>query len=489
MEYWEEWVYLRTNQIELTMRINQGGVIRYLLLFILTVSIMLLGACGCECPTVYMEDADCDGVTDSIDIKCPSTVKGTIVDETGCPKRLDNVTVYFDVSHGMRGFMFNGGFKNNVIASFVTAIDKLKGLDNGIAGTDYVLYGLTPLPSFATPNELSSNIDYAKFSGTESVLYNMLDSTTQTIKPGSIAIVVTDGMLSHNNNEVRTNPEINKSDLPNLQAKISTIIGTNVFKKGFSCHILASKADFECNGAQSVWYFDYKNTKHPVGLTGTTVLPERPYYIFLFGENSDLNFFIEKVLKPSDYTFEESLVFNANMENAFVGVDNSMTAGGVKPGTWQSYADIAPCSTNYYKDKICISKTTESVVFAILLNMYQFAPTDVQRLTGSFSVTEADKVTPYTKDEFLKTFDPLNKLKYENTTHVLLAEFTVPPIGQKVEVRYNNTKWYEKWSIDDDSQIEAIEGKTFGLSNLMKGIENAIQIPTTIVELTVTEPN
>ncbi|HRK28414.1 MAG TPA: hypothetical protein PK239_14155 [Chitinophagales bacterium] len=457
------------------MGINQGGIIRYLLLFILTVSIMLLGACGCECPTVYMEDADCDGVTDSIDIKCPSTPKGTIVDEIGCPKKLDNVTVYFDVSHGMRGYMFNGGFKANVIASFVTAIDNMKGKPNGIVSTDYVLYGLNPLPSFSSPIELTSNIDYMKFSGTESLLDKMLDSVTQTIKPGYVAIVVTDGMLSHNNVEISNNREINKTYLPTLQTRISSRIKDNVFNKGFGCYVLASKAEFECNAAQNVWYFDYKNTKHPVGLVGSAKLPDRPYYLFLFGENSDLNFFIEKVIKASDdYTFEESLIFNANMESTFVEVDNSMTKGNIIPGEWQSYADIAPCPTSFYKNKICIRNTTKSVAFAILLDMYQFVPANAQKLANSFSVTGADKITPYTKEDFIKTFDPINKNKYQTATHVLLAEFTVPPPSNKeVEVSFHNTEWYQEWSIDDDSALDSIRGKTFGLSSLVKGIKSA----------------
>lgn len=368
----------------------------------------------------------------------------TKVSQSNTTKR---ISLTIDASGSMKGYMYsdNTEFYQNVGNRLVGEIGKNKNR----VQTEFRFWG--PNNAAITNTEtFLRNLTNPNFTETTSNIIDMLKEVTASIGEGDVRLFITDGVF------------VDRELLSNQMVGIlKTSLGPVFEDKTIAGYVFAGKSTYEARNI---------NLK----------LTQYPYYLFVFGKNETVNWFLDNIFMPSGYEFEESLIVNATLTNMFVGMDNSMTATtSGPPGEWE-FVTKPQSDTDFIK----VRNTRNGVLFAFLLNMGKFAPKDSNLLNKSISIEGADEVTIYTHEQYLTTYSPMNTLD-NKVTHVVVAKYNIPPIGQNVVLNFKNTDWYKTWSHEVNSTLR--EHQTENVKHLLDGIVGSQHgsNPTIIITLPV----
>lgn len=191
-----------------------------------------------------------------------------------------NVKVYLENSASMAGY---NKVNANGFTSVISELVSVYGRSNSIG-----YFYSKKLSEAYTANRFADDIaaKRVKF-GDSSPLHIMVDSILK--RNESLSFLVTDGIMSGTNEQIRHNPEYNKDMREHLQKQISDVLLNSPYASGIACSIYKFESNY--NGI----YYCYNNRK--VTLTNVA----RPFFVIALGHRNYVRNFADKVEKGLDY--------------------------------------------------------------------------------------------------------------------------------------------------------------------------------------------
>lgn len=412
--------------------------IRISLLFLLLV---LFAACS-------EADRDKDGVPDDRD-KCPTEFAKT---KDGCPGKMQlaDVHAFVDNSASMGAYFKDGGF-NNIVSDLLVKVDKtiqpvkIWYIADSVAGYK------------GNAQQFSNDIATTKYTQRKSSqLHQMIADIAARTDSNDIALLVSDCILSFPDEDIKRNPEINRT-------AASATLKNNIFgtfadlkKKGLATSVYAFTA------RPSGIYYTYQNARIPLDSKY-----ERPFYIWVIGERTLLADFNARLNDISTFKPEKELHFGLS--------ESPVTQYVIIPqiertGNWMKTSDgVAQLKP---EDRFCIAVNLNALPAYAREVKYleQHLVIDQKGCNVTFEVKkkeEADKSK-------LKSEPQIRDL--EASTHCILVTLKEMPardasITLDLPLAYDT--WYKDWSVMDDRNIAEAEKKTFAFEHLIKGVQEA----------------
>lgn len=427
-------------------------------------SSMLLIVFLTSCPNDL--DSDGDGVVDEIDKEQNTSAKYiTSVDQNG-KASINSVYMLLDNTGSMNGYK-NGG------SEFLDAISTLAGSINScktnqeIHNVTYQNYGSDALSSELNFSDFSSLLS-SPASKDGSNIVNHFKTLTNSVSDSCIGIYITDAIISVNGGNNEKIASICKAELIPYCTKV-------LGKPENGAIVLRCKSKF--NGS----YQSSANPKKFLDLND----PARPYFIFLFGKRSSLDFFIDKVAKNNP-----SLTNNIT-DISFINYEPMVSLQGTidmstTTGSW-ALSD-KPNTINYFGNDALEIPLGLDLSFITNLNP------NIALLKQNIIVENGEILGFDTRDKFLANNPNIDKSAYSTSTHIVKIKYNSNQIGQPSHIYLNTNKWYDQYSTSDDSSIEAIKPKTgsrktFELDKIIGSIFAASQISRDNPNLHITTVN
>jgi len=421
---------------------------RVYILNLLFFKIIILLLSGCSSP-----DRDKDGIPDEKD-KCPDVFAKT---PDGCPiKNIGNIHLFLDNSASMAGYFKNDAEYKTIVSDFATKIDKkIKPIDIW-----FIADSLTKYPN--PVEQFSSDIATTKIADQKSSeLHRILGRIAEKTEANDVSLFVSDCILSFPDEDIKANPEINKTEAPNALRENIFSTFSDLNKKGVAASVYAFKSRFY--GA----YYDYQNTK--VQLNGT----DRPFYLWVVANR--------EVLRKFESNLQDISTFKPEKELHFGMLEESVSKYFITPqierqGKWIK-SDGGVSDVDIKKDgplKICLLLNLATLpVYAQNIDYLQ---TNLQvsnnGCDAKFEVKDKQSVnkTKLKNESQLKAFD-------ENTHAIIFTVNDMPlstaTINVSLPLKYDT--WYLNWSTMDDKNILEQQGKTFAFEYLIDGVKEAYE--------------
>lgn len=393
-------------------------------------------------------DTDGDGIIDSVDKEINTPIKyiGN-VDASGkaCIK---NVYMLLDNTGSMNGYKVGS-------TDFTSAIGRLAGNTNGckmsqeIQNVVYQNYG-----SDAITQELNFKEFIQLFTSSASKdgsnIVEHFKQLTSMVSDSSVGVYITDAVISLNGD----NNKIASLCSAQLIPDCVKVLG----KEDNGAIIIRCKSRF--NGT----YQSSASPKKSFYLND----PARPFFVFLFGKRSLLDFYIEKTIKnnPSFTNTVTDISFVNYTTTIPIEATIDMTTGS---GSWALNLDKKN-TINVYSDNPI------DVPIGLDLSYITSINPNLALLKQNFVIQNGEALEFDTKEQFLNNNKGVDKSAYPNSTHI-------------IKIKYNNTKdssriflttnqWYQSYSTSDDSSIESImpkigSRKTFELDKIISSIFDA----------------
>ncbi|PJJ83519.1 hypothetical protein [Mucilaginibacter auburnensis] len=420
-------------------------------LYVVTASLFFM---SCDTP-----DTDKDGLNDEVD-KCVDQYAKT---KNGCPikREVKNVHLYIETSASMGGY-----FRND--AEFKTVVTDLASKVNGeIKPVDIWFIADTTVKYNGTVENFSHDIATTQIADKKSSqLHKIFADVAANTNPDDISFIVSDCILSFSNEDIKQNPEINKTE------------ANNAMRQGIYSTFLKLKNNNQAVGVYSFRskfygdYYDYQNTK--TSLHGNS----RPYYIWAIGNRDVLKGFIDRLTQISTFLPEKSLYFGLAGEPV---KQYSILTQVDKSGTWNLEEN------NKLEDVETTSNGTLS--FCTGLNLDNLPPyaKDIAYLQKNLQITTDGCVASLTvkPKQSINTDKIKGKLQndlFKNSTHfvvISVSKINVDNASIQLRLPVKHDMWYENWSTDDDKNIASEnEGKTFAFKYLINGVNEAYETRT-----------
>jgi hypothetical protein len=196
--------------------------------------------------------------------------------------------IALDASASMSGY-FNGktAFKDRLVTLLSAAPHFLSTGNKPPKGTKplleaYLTTSIGGLESFTggTQTLIADVLGDKLMTGDRSMLQDALAKLRDLIRPDEVGLLLTDGIFSHSNADIRRNPEINRNNIEALAAQVRLALGPDAWsqKKLDGKAILPGLAILQYFSEFHGIYYDYRNTPT------SCCAGRRPYYVWVIGE-------------------------------------------------------------------------------------------------------------------------------------------------------------------------------------------------------------
>ena len=401
----------------------------------------------------------------------------TIV-KTSTKEKNVKVSVILENSGSMAGFFTgNTEFVSNV-TNLASSLDKIvletqkskiiDRVDSSKSGDttfiDSVSLSLSP-PQFFTVGSNSQNKPIASNASTfnsllktgiatestsplDKILQNAVDSTGDS----NVTMLISDFIYDDKTGDCG-------SLLSGIQGRISPIFNALAQNPDFAIFIYRFESRF--NGS----YETCNNTS--VTLNSTN----RPYFVWMFGNRTALVKIHKRLEKES--TFSPKNFFCLGLNKANMKFD--FLRYSLKEGQWAyNNSDSTISSISSINDK--------PLKMTICLNLENFPDSlsNLDYLKKNLKVEgKGIKISSHRilhKDSIKTMIESKDDKIYGNCSVFLEITFAEPQVNSsEISVRLMNkqNRWFEDMSIDNDSNIQTIENKTFGIKQFINGVESA----------------
>lgn len=399
-------------------------------------------------------DTDGDGVEDKID-KEPNTPAKYIssIDENGkaCIK---SVYMLLDNTGSMNGYK-NGG------SEFLDAISTLAGSLNScktnqeVQNVIFQNYG-SDAPSSELNFKDFSSLLISPASKAGSNIVDHFDKLTNMVSDSTIGIYVTDAIISLNDGKSAEMAAICKSQLIPSCARV-------LGKSENGAIILRCKSKF--NGS----YQSSASPKKYLDLND----PARPYFIFIFGKRSSLDFLIDKTIKNNtaltDNVTDISFINYEPLAKIEASIDMNIPKGSwvLEDNTINSFGN-----------------SDIEVPIGIDLSFITNLKSNLALDSKDIAIENGEILGIDTKINFFANSPGVDKSAYPNATHIIKVKYTNDQMGQSSKIYLKTNDWSKECSTSDDSSVEAIRPKiggrkTFELDKIIGSIFQASEISKT----------
>lgn len=389
---------------------------------------------------------------------------------------ITQIHFFLETSASMGGYLTGSTQFKDIVSEFANKISQIEPVRQPLAiytvSTDAQPYPgdvdtfVTSLATVPLANARSSE------------LHAIFRKVGEKARNNSVAILVSDCILSFPDEAIRKNPDINATDASSVLKNEINRQFALLSRDTINATVYAYESAF--NGT----YYDYQNKKQK--LTGES----RPFYIWLIGKQRVLNLFQQKL--------EPTLTNKPQKQLAF---------GGSKPLTdYALFFTLNRVGENWNADGQRITnlkgvRADRPAEFALGVNLSglpAYAQTESylnQHLKVSAGNAGVKLLRVQTKDALTGT----DKLKasearmLSQSTHVLTFRVTQlfdaeTPVTITLPVRYDT--WYLGQSTMDDRTAGGRSGKTFALEHLMNGVRDAYETGSgtnqSFIQLTIT---
>ncbi|MGA0559185.1 hypothetical protein ACO2Q8_21180 [Larkinella sp. VNQ87] len=374
------------------------------------------------------------------------------------PAGISNILFFMETSASMGGYLKGETNFKVIVSDLVTKL-------NQVAPVDVWTIAGKPQPVAGGYNQFVVNLATTPLATERSSeLHRIFKQVGEKAKGNTVALLVSDCILSFPDEEIRKNPEINRQNAESvLKSQINDQFAS-LKKQGISATVFAYTSGF--NGT----YYDYQNNKHK--LAGES----RPFYVWVIGKQelvSDLNQKLNELLstKPakqldfgaSGALNQYDLFFSLNKKGSWRAEKAGLSEVSVKPSAPAEFAvglnlDGLPAYAQaeaYLKKNLAITAPNATVK---LVNVQKKVQVPTDRL----------------KERELKL---LNQNTHVLTFRVENLYDEKAAISVKLPVRFDD--WYATgWSTMDDRTPANRLNKTFALVHLMNGVKEAYQSAT-----------
>jgi len=410
-------------------------------------SLLLLLTLGCLASCTD-SDRDKDGVPDDRD-KCPTEFAKT---KDGCPekKELGKVRFFVDNSASMGAYFKDGGF-NNIVSDLSVKVDKT------IRPIEIWYIADKAVPYKGNAQQFSNDIATTQYSQEKSSqLHKMIADIAARSDSNDISFLVSDCILSFPDEDIKRNPEINRTSAASTLK--NNIFGTfaDLKKKGLATSVYAFTA------RPSGIYYTYQNARIP--LNGKY---ERPFYIWVIGEKSLLTDFNARLAEISTFKPEKELHFGLS--------ESPVTKYAIIPqiertGSWMKTSDgveqLKP------DDQFCVAVNLNALPAYAKDSKYleKHLHIDQKGCKVSFEVKEKEAV-----DKARLKSEPQIRDFEANTHFIILTLKDMPARDASItlDLPLEYDTWYKDWSVMDDRNIADAGRKTFAFEHLVNGVLEA----------------
>lgn len=363
---------------------------------------------------------------------------------------LKKVTLVVDFSASMRGFIDYNGFQNVTNTTFIQNVsDFLTDYEANYKGTSIVKCGNKEYKKDDFRNDMRSN---ATFPGSVTKLDDLVEEVIKQVDDTSVGVLLTDMVASYGPKVLKSHGlEYNKLQLGGLASALKSQIVT--IKDKYDVMLVQYKSDF--NGK---YYYNYReNLPDGKSKYAGKLLKQRPYYLLLIGKKEHLVNLYDKCMPKQD---DDKFVYTSfNIQQDSTKNKFKVNAKFWKIGT----SDLKAVGTLWTKYDLQGDETTFNVTYEgfDLPSFIKPGSLEVKTTLGSSKIKSynaKDNTIEYTI-EF--NTDSFKNLGYKNVIDI--------------EVLYKNDKNYSDYSLADDvSQTpESLDGKTWGLEEMLKAIDGA----------------
>jgi len=375
----------------------------------------------------------------------PTSYSGTKAKQS-TPNTSIKYRIYLDNSYSMNGYFKDGSNFLSTVNKLITHLSNISDDENTICDLNYINNGINYFGN-------TKNIDIGKYLGSINDFYSndqkgnrkvtdlkdVLKSVIDSIQQNTVNVIITDGIPSPG-----LNGQESGTYLDILQNCIYKGVYSKLSKLEFITQIIKCKSGF------SGIYINQLNKG--IKLEGN----ERPYYIFIMGEeiaSKKVAEFIRKHIESSN--FQSSVLFN-NSHN--ITVKSKILLG-------TGYEIVGNASAMKIHKK---NEGTNEVKLRILADYKTISQNDEYLLNfDNYEVTPVDaKITIY---KITNIDDPLNK----GFTHKILL--TIPNLYQNEQVKIClkniQPEWIKETNTTQDINLSdsEIKQKTFGFQYIVNG--------------------
>jgi hypothetical protein len=300
-----------------------------------------------------------------------------------------------------------------------------------------------------------------EFTGKNSLIVDIFRMLSNRNQPGTVSVFISDCILS--DFDIR-----NKSI---IQEEVAL-----VFNRYASAHTAASvyafKSQFNGN------YYPY-----PKGIQKYEGV-ERPYYVWLFGKSREVDA-LNKALKEAGFKADEELHvgfdFNSQPEYRILNYTG-------KKGEYILSADNRRLEeAKLYKgDAIGMNVGIDLSAYPDKLTQKSYLNPRSLAFRGKGVEGKVVLVAPLDNAQLMQK--DMNLAEKNNLTHFVTVEITALKSREgsfDLVLPKADARWYEDWSVDDDSQVKENEGKTFALAYLIGGLNEAYRDNSDYFKITI----
>jgi hypothetical protein len=365
------------------------------------------------------------------------------------PVSIRQANLFLETSASMNGYLNGSTEFKSVLSNLVSQLEKTQGRGTVRNVNYYLIPQDTTLKPVGDANEFLNLLKNNKLAtGTNSLIVDILTMLQSRNSPQTVNIFVSDFILSDFD---ITNKKI-------IQEQVSLIFNRYA-RSGTATSIFAFTSDFTGK------YYPY-----PRGVQQYKSV-ERPFYVWMFGEEQAVQS-LYRALKTGGFSPEEELhigyAFNAQPNYRILNYEGKQGEFVIDRNNQAiKEAKLYRGDVLEFSLGLDLSGYPEAIASPAYLN---------KNLVVSGDAVEGQivSVRPVSDVSLVKT--DLNLAKTHQLTHVVdvqiegikSREGTITLVLNKRE-----SPWYQSWSVDDDSDVEANTGKTFALAYLIGGVKEA----------------
>lgn len=383
------------------------------------------------------------------------------VETTSKAKELKNINFFLETSASMEGYMRGDAGFIKLIPNYLVDIEGKIPFEKKEIQIYYIADSIKKYDK--STSEFIRDISttpVAKQKSSE--MHRLFEMVTKSTDTNSISLFVSDCILSYPDGEIRKNREINKERVDGeLKASIKQSF-QKIKNKKMAASVFGFNSSFFGN------YYTYRNDI--LNLSGSNI--RRPYYLWAIGDRELMKKFKNDVLSIPNFSpnlildfghFDEpirnySLLYNLERQGEWRATDTNLSGVKIsktKPIQFAIAMDLSALP-KYAQEKSFIKANAN-------LNSKQLNATyEVKDLR----IIDQSKASGKEKDML------------RGATHVLVFEVTdlysqEGAINLRMPLIYSTE--YNKWSTNDDTIEDSLNGKTFGFASLVDGVREAYQ--------------
>ncbi|UHG89942.1 hypothetical protein [Spirosoma oryzicola] len=374
---------------------------------------------------------------------------------------INQINFFLETSASMGGYLNGSTEFKNIVSEFANKLSQIEPVRKPLA-----LYTIST-EAQAYPGDVdkfvTSLATVPLANARSSELHTIFRQVGEKARNNSVALLVSDCILSFPDEDIKKNPQINATDASSVLKNEINRQFAQLSKDTINATVYAFSSAF--NGT----YYDYQNKKQK--LNGES----RPFYIWVIGKQRVLNLFNQKLQATLTTKPDKQLDFGGT--GTITDYDLFYTLNR-KGENWN--AD-EPRITNL--KGVRTDRPAEFAIGVNLSGLPSYAQTEAY-LTKNLNVSAGNAGVKLLRIEPKDAVKDTEKLKtneakmLSEATHVLTFRVTQlfepkTPVTIKLPVRYDT--WYLNQSTMDDRTATGREGKTFALEHLMNGVRDAYE--------------